>query len=764
MRPTVLAIMLFFVLGVSSTLSAHETEIPLSVALSPMSTNPIGIGDVPLDDSSNSGNIPTSPTNFYAGYSGNVLTVLGPSGVTATVVVRDSHLSTIINTQFSGSYTAAIPTTGLHYITITCQHLTLTGQWVGTNTNIFASTLRWDIQRHQFCYVIHIAFPSFEMADSILIDPNTLEETYYNYVVYSEEEANDDLRYYQEGGNPHLPFLPVNLYLPENAAFDTTCESIEYYNSVELAHPYLPSQNLLEGTVNEYVQMNTSGYLTGFGGDWNAPVVVSEPYNYMGVAGVNLQFKPLIYDPIQNTILPIRSLTFRVCLADSSFYAWNDSILPSAGRDAINYFDNYRPIRSSVAEEKGNYLIITSTEYATEASTYADHKADIGYNTTVAAFTPATCTRDNIRGYLLEQYESGDDRPRYVLIIGDGSVIPYSDNTIEYLDGSPYTCYTDMYYACLDSPTVAQETLLVPDVFVGRWPISTHDELADIMEKCVDYEDETILNDRRLVLFSGTGNGAKDFAQVNDEVHTMVQNHVSYLVSVLYDGRDGYDDVDMRDELTNEDDWMLVYRGHGNSTYLGTPYTSIQSGNLPTDLPYFSLCFADWLNVPDGLGESWVVNGNRSCTFYGATIPTYRGDNNVLEKTVFNGLKDHVNYTIGEWLYRGIGNYVTSGGSKLEVRSYILYGDPSLYIYGMNGFGNPAVYISGRQAHRGMTEEELANEDITAYSVYTLQGTLVQTGYNGLQNTELLSLPQGVYIIRVTGGETQEMMRKIVVK
>ena len=157
------------------------------------------------------------------------------------------------------------------------------------------------------------------------------------------------------------------------------------------------------------------------------------------------------------------------------------------------------------------------------------------------------------------------------------------------------------------------------------------------------------------------------------------------------------------------------------------------------------------------------MNGNRSCTFYGATIPTYRGDNNVLEQTVFNGLKDHVNYTIGEWLYRGIANYVTSGGSQLEVRSYILYGDPSLYIYGMNGFGNPAVYISGRQIHKGTTEEDIANEDITAYSVYTLQGTLVRTGFKSW-DTELLSLPQGVYIIRVTGGETQEMMRTIVVK
>ena len=759
MKRVLLFMSLYIIWGYvcSSYASERGTEIPLSVR--PTMQNAFIGGLSPLDDNNSPGTFPIDPTNFHAYVLDNRLTVLGPANVTANLVVRNEYSVVIVSTQFADSISVYLPTTGLHYVEINNQLLTLVGQWMNTNTENFSSTLTWDIRHRQYCYNITIFFPSFEVRDTALIDPIAQIEVPFNYVLYSAEEENQKFSYAVEAGNPALPFLPLNLHIPFTEAIDTLVDGIEYYDEIELSYPYLPAQNVLETANDALLQFNEEFYDWGENGDWEQPVV-TQLFEYMGSAGMNVQFRPVLYAPLTNTIRPVRSISFKVCIPDSTFFYEIDTVGFHPERaDIIDFYDNYQPYRPFTASHKGNYLIITTPDFESEADFYAQHKTDCGYNAWVETFS-STSTAADIRQYLRESCLDEDYRPRYVLIIGDGTIIPFSAGS----SNDPDDPLTDMYYACLDSASIAQETSLVPDVYVGRWPVSSSGQLANIMQKSIDYDDYTIPN-RRVALFSGTGSGADRFAAVNMSVHTMIQNDVTHASSINYDGRAGLTDEDMTDEFSNNDDWMMIYRGHGNMYEIGSPY-NIGAWNIPEEQPYFSFGIACLLNYPSGIGEYWVNYGDRGCAFYGATVETYREYNNLLEKTMFNGLKDHVNYTLGKFIYQGLANYLSARGSKLEVQSYVLYGDPSLYLYGLNTAGNPVNYKPRRSGGNESSESIAAINGESSYAIYTLQGALLlsATVQDISQRRDAIQqLPQGVYIIRVTGGETQEMMRKIVI-
>ena len=75
----------------------------------------------------------------------------------------------------------------------------------------------------------------------------------------------------------------------------------------------------------------------------------------------------------------------------------------------------------------------------------------------------------------------------------------------------------------------------------------------------------------------------------------MIQNDVTHASSINYDGRTGLTGEDIADEFLNNDDWMMIYRGHGNLYEIGSPY-NIGAWNLPEEQPYFSFGIACRLN------------------------------------------------------------------------------------------------------------------------------------------------------------------------
>jgi hypothetical protein len=91
----------------------------------------------------------------------------------------------------------------------------------------------------------------------------------------------------------------------------------------------------------------------------------------------------------------------------------------------------------------------------------------------------ATC--NNIETYLQNAYSTWDPAPAYVLLVGDDDLVPTCHRT-NHPDHGTTQIATDLYYAAVDGSDY------FPDMFMGRWTVSSVPQLAGIVQKLIDYE------------------------------------------------------------------------------------------------------------------------------------------------------------------------------------------------------------------------------------------------------------------------------------
>ncbi len=123
-------------------------------------------------------------------------------------------------------------------------------------------------------------------------------------------------------------------------------------------------------------------------------------------------------------------------------------------------------------------------------------------NLTEISRTYGSVNASSIRQYIIDFWKSnncttGENTLRYVLLAGDIKYVPtYLYNVT--ISGENYSYATDQYYADFYYPTTKQyvnpavdETDWNPEVYVGRFPVNTVQELRNVVNKTVTYERHT---------------------------------------------------------------------------------------------------------------------------------------------------------------------------------------------------------------------------------------------------------------------------------
>jgi hypothetical protein len=146
-------------------------------------------------------------------------------------------------------------------------------------------------------------------------------------------------------------------------------------------------------------------------------------------------------------------------------------------------------------------LIITDDSLAGSFQTLADYRTTRGSRTEIVSIQT-----------ILQQYNQGDPAQRvrscikdyydtkhleWVILGGDGSIVPYR-YAYTNLYGPGVRAISDYYYACLDGSWNADsDTLwgeindsvdLVPEVAVGRLPLTSTTQVANYTSKWIDYQ------------------------------------------------------------------------------------------------------------------------------------------------------------------------------------------------------------------------------------------------------------------------------------
>ncbi|MBP6874623.1 MAG: hypothetical protein KBD56_00980 [Candidatus Eisenbacteria bacterium] len=126
---------------------------------------------------------------------------------------------------------------------------------------------------------------------------------------------------------------------------------------------------------------------------------------------------------------------------------------------------------------RGLLLIITTPEFVAPLADLVAWKTESGYLVRVATTTETGVSREAIRDYIRTAYETWDQPPLYVLLVGD------ADGTLNVIPTWTIgTSISDHPYACVDGDD------FLPDLYIGRLSGKYVNEIALQVAKTVAYE------------------------------------------------------------------------------------------------------------------------------------------------------------------------------------------------------------------------------------------------------------------------------------
>ena len=290
---------------------------------------------------------------------------------------------------------------------------------------------------------------------------------------------------YEAEGEVGLPALPVYSFDLAVDAQDGNAqvENLQIERSeVRLLHPVWPQQMpwpLSLPSAQRPFSWDRAHYQT-HGAE--APVVrVESPFNMGGVSGVTIKLSPFAYDPVEHRLRITRGRVRVKIVRGEARYR---PIPESFSQLYRKVFLNFQPaFYGAPATAKENYLVIAPPEFVGALDGFVQFRQLRGMNVEVVSTDTAGKTKEAIKAFLQQRYLDPAKKPVYVLLAGDTNLVPHATSLAQ--DGAANRgkqIPTDHDYALLEGNDLAA------DVFIGRWPVRTAQELEAVIQKTIGFE------------------------------------------------------------------------------------------------------------------------------------------------------------------------------------------------------------------------------------------------------------------------------------
>ncbi len=358
----------------------------------------------------------------------------------------------------------------------------------------------------------------------------------------------DDFGYLMDPGKPQLPLKRFNFLLPPGAR----ATSVEVLSAQETVLPGryaieafpgilpLSSTPFLEGHIERLRTEWQENYESVYNSDepypgriaWLSGTGSLRKYSYASVS-----YSPFSYNPVSGRLTlhdQIRVIIAYSTPDEGSAEAQHFDRLRSdcaADERAHELFPNFNEfagsyrdteVQNGLQDETYDYIIITTDNLVNSinSSGFADWKTELGFSVKMVLITdteitgqPGSDLAEQIRNFLRNYY--GIWGIEYVLFVGDYATVPmricYPDSAYHVYDPSnpgliaPGTP-TDCYYADLSFPDSVSWDLdgdgylgeynqdlpdFMPEVSVGRIPVSNSSRVTYTLSKIVTFEQDT---------------------------------------------------------------------------------------------------------------------------------------------------------------------------------------------------------------------------------------------------------------------------------
>ena len=539
-----------------------------------------------------------------------------------------------------------------------------------------------------------------------------------------------------EVGEPKLPMLRRTIAVPLGAEvrFTLNSQSMRELDSkantlknrvIPAQEPISKSATTIPFVVNEALyrrnEFNTR--------EW---IEVSELGILRGVRVFALDFYPVRYNPVTNSIQVMENLDVRIDFVNPDLGATADLLAKTASWEfdqlyARTFFNWDADNRTVLVRQPTKMVILCPVGYTSNIQSYVDWKTQQGFAVSVVTVGSGGTVANNstaIKNYMQNLWNSAtsqDPAPTYLIIIGDESgTIAVASNTAE-VSG----IITDLTYVRLSGSDY------MPEMYHGRFSVSSTTELANVIEKTITYE-KTLMPDLsylgKTVLIAGVdsnfapthGNGAINYATTEyfNAAHGITSNNYLYPAS-------GQSAAQIRANA-NEGRGYIVYTAHGSQTSWHDPNFSVSHVNAMTnsgkygimvgnccitnEFNYSSPCFGEAvIRKADGGGVAYI--GGIDSTYWNedyywavgyktninGSAPAYDATKLGAYDAMFHTHGEAYSKwatTTGETIYAGNLAVQQSGSSRTNYywEIYHIMGDPSLMPYMGVPTANPASY------------------------------------------------------------------------
>lgn len=588
-------------------------------------------------------------------------------------------------------------------------------------------------------------------------------------------------------GKPMLPIRQINLEVPEDLDIDLSFSNLSFtYDYIDLKKPYYPYQEIRIDTINAFAY-NADAYLNAPNWTLDNEVKISPYFHFFDEKGFRVEIHPYSYDPLNNRVRVIHKMQATIPLTSDNPGNHND-LTTLHIFDWIKYLNNLRDsiIISGGSNNHAPILIVTPQFYLDTLETYyKPYRAeqhhivnfllleDIAEDNHVLT---SCITPEMIIHAIQDAYDNSYTKPKYLLLIGNSSVIPYASGSGCYL--SPYTDYE------YSLATHSCGTLTMP-LAVGRWPIGWENvqELMNIMRNMMRFEHIAKKFSPKSTLpvdvISGIGSYENTFFNCAIDNYSFL--YKKYHVNI-YDGRlcgvidncfflnYGIIESDFNNKL-----WMLIYQGHGSSSGLGKPLCIYNNTyeNFESKMPTMIFAYTCLTNYST-FGSNWLkyfVENNFSkkygaAAYFGATTTT---------NTISDGIySDRICENFG---FKHLGENLVAANQdyhnitvwrKNEIRRYVLLGDPATHIFGSSAKSALLSHVPSRVKIENDTSDGIqAKNDLKFQEgtdfiefIYNANGQLVRKVLIHKDKIDISDLPSGIYFV-VTYNGTDIQTRKI---
>ena len=261
----------------------------------------------------------------------------------------------------------------------------------------------------------------------------------------------------------------------------------------------------------------------------------------------------------------------------------------------------------------------------------------------------------------------------------------------------------------------------MPDVFLGRWPVSNIQELKNIINKTIFMEMNLPIIEKQSTFIAGEGNLYMQmmFERGHDTIISNTFQPYGYQCVYLHQPPH----VDIEQELSNNPRYF-IYSGHGSinswavSSSNGLNNNTLNSAtNTKFPFAYAFACNTGNFSDTSNIGKKWIVKQNKGgVTYLGSSVNTMCHSDYIIETKIFDS--DYSDYSpISSVINHGKNEYrkyfwaiVNRKRTKRYLRSYNLLGDPSICANGVGCLNNVYFYYNEFFPNGAYTEYHVSNE------------------------------------------------------